>query len=130
MNGEVSRWLIWSLCVLVTVAGVRGQIVSTGNNCEENEALVSIRSNQARPDSKIIFIARPGTAERDLVYSRQRLSVLRRLISRGTIADRLVFAVGPRSHGKPSVEMYVNGVLDVVMETPSKRALRVGNCGN
>ncbi len=118
-----------SLVFLCTIDG-DAQIVSTKNNCEENESLLSVYSGTSKEGTRLIFIARPGVKEKSLKYSSERLLAIKQNELRGFKENQLVFGVGIRSKANPQVEVYVNGKLELIFEVPNKQQIKVGNCQN
>lgn len=104
---------------------VNGQTISPDNNCEFNLSLLdSIRSLPLK-DTQIIVIAYRSKNENSIKYSLKRLEATKIVLGDKTT----VFAIGEKLVSKPKVEIYVNGKLDLVLETKSRERLRTQLCG-
>ena len=107
-------------------SNVMGQIVSSDNNCENNISLLVNIKTPTKKESSVIVIAYQGKKESSARYSLGRLNKIKRILG----DKNIVFAIGERLVTKPKVEIYINGKIELILETKNREMLRAGNCDN
>jgi hypothetical protein len=119
--------LLAQLTVAIT-SSYSQTIVKWNEPCESRTAYVDAAASELVINSNILVIARLGKAENNLKYSQRRLQLIRERLDLAIPTKQIVLAYAERTEGKGRVEIYVNGILEVVFETPLKGNLVVGDC--
>jgi hypothetical protein len=105
--------------------------ISRGGTCESNAASFDALHALVQDNSSIIAIAKLGNSENSTIYNLRRLKAIKEYFSQThpEYYKILVTAHGERIKGRGQVEIYVNGVLDLVFEFSPKQDFKIGNCG-